>query len=597
MKFFTFILLIGIICTACFVMPVTASGGQVILNPTDDTYINMDMVDSNYGSSTKLKVCLAHYWTWLKFDLSSIPEDALGITAELELYTSYDGVTDPHTVVACLILNDFNNSWSEDTLTSRNHPPYPDDVELDIDYVANDETWYEWIVTEAVVNATANNATAVTILMRYPWGTDAPAVSFNSKEAGKKIPKLTIEWSAISDTTLPTISILSPQEYNTYAANTVPLTFTVNEPTSWIGYSLDGQKNTTITGNTTIVSLLDGAHTITLYANDTVGNMGSSDMVYFTVDTVSPNIEILSPQSKIYTANSVPLSFIVDEPTSWIGYSLDGQTNVTTAGNTTLTSLLDGTHRFVLFANDTVGNMGSSDMISFAIQTSIDTTPPTISIFSPENKTYNTTDIVLTFTPDEPVFWIAYSLDKQSNKTIAGNTTLSGLSNGLHSLIVYAKDKAGNIGSSDIVHFTLQTSSIDITPPNISIMSPENKTYATSDIPLTFIIDESVSWIAYNLDNEGNVTIAGNTTLSGLSDGSHSLVAYAKDLYENFGASETIHFIIDTRKQESQQADTFPSTLQLYMIVIVIVVIVGITGFVLYRKMKTSVKPSSRSTK
>jgi hypothetical protein len=51
-----------------------------------------------------------------------------------------------------------------------------------------------------------------------------------------------------------------------------------------LGYSLDNQPNTTINGNT-IISVEDGAHGIVVYANDTFGNMGSSQMVCFTVNS------------------------------------------------------------------------------------------------------------------------------------------------------------------------------------------------------------------------------------------------------------------------------------------------------------------------
>jgi len=174
-----------------------AQGGQVILNPTDDAYTNMNMPNSNYGSSQLLKVCL-EYWAWLKFDLSSIPDDAIGIFALLELYTSYNGVTEAHGVPACLMLDNFNNSWSEDTITCSNSPTYIDDLELDIDYVANDETWYEWNVTQAVMSAIANNVSVVTIVMKYPWGQEFPSISFNSKEVSStKIPKLTISWTDV----------------------------------------------------------------------------------------------------------------------------------------------------------------------------------------------------------------------------------------------------------------------------------------------------------------------------------------------------------------------------------------------------------------
>jgi len=83
---------------------------------------------------------------------------------------------------------------------------------------------------------------------------------------------------------------------------------------------------------------------------------------------------VLSPENKTYSVDSVPLNFTVDETTSWMGYSLDGQANVTTAVNTTLSSLLDGGHHVAVYANDTVGNMGASGTVYFTV----DTTPPNI---------------------------------------------------------------------------------------------------------------------------------------------------------------------------------------------------------------------------
>jgi len=175
-------------------------------------------------------------------------------------------------------------------------------------------------------------------------------------------------WRGHLDTTPPTVSIASP-ENKTYSVTDVPLTLTVNETTSWIGYSLDGHKNLTISGNTTMVNLSEGVHTVTVYANDTTGNMGTSNTVYFTVDTTPPNIVILSPENKTYTTSSVPLNFTLEEATSWIGYSLDDQARVMITGNTTLSGLVDGSHSIIVYANDTVGNMGVSPKIFFSINT------------------------------------------------------------------------------------------------------------------------------------------------------------------------------------------------------------------------------------
>ena len=81
----------------------------------------------------------------------------------------------------------------------------------------------------------------------------------------------------------PYIRVGSPQN-KTYTTDRVSLNFTVNEETSWMGYSLDGQKNVTITENTSpLTGLTDGSHNITVYATDTDGNTVTSETTYFTI--------------------------------------------------------------------------------------------------------------------------------------------------------------------------------------------------------------------------------------------------------------------------------------------------------------------------
>lgn len=82
-------------------------------------------------------------------------------------------------------------------------------------------------------------------------------------------------------------------------------------------------------------------------------------------------------------------------------------------------------------------------------------------------------------------------------------------------------------------------------PPEISILSPENTTYAISNVSLCFTINKPVTWIGYSLDNQEQVTITENITLYNLSDGPHNITVYAKDKFEISGVSETIHFNID----------------------------------------------------
>lgn len=94
--------------------------------------------------------------------------------------------------------------------------------------------------------------------------------------------EMVIQGHVPPDTDPPVISILSPQNA-TYDASSVPLEFVVDEELSWAGYSLDNQQNVTVSGNTTLMTLPNGAHTLVLYAKDVAvaGNTGRSDVAFF----------------------------------------------------------------------------------------------------------------------------------------------------------------------------------------------------------------------------------------------------------------------------------------------------------------------------
>jgi hypothetical protein len=188
------------------------------------------------------------------------------------------------------------------------------------------------------------------------------------------------------------------------------------------------------------------------------------------------------------------------------------------------------------------------------------------SVESPESKTYSVKTIPLiikfwVYTYYEKMFGIHvtvgeifYSIDERPNVTVSvafsvdeeneleiytAETVLSGLSDGSHKVVAYVKDQNGKVYSRE------RTFEVDTTLPEISIFSVENKTCDKCEVPLNFMVNESVLKIAYSLDGEKNVSIAGNTTLIGVSYGGHNVTVYATDIAGNIGASETIFFTIE----------------------------------------------------
>jgi len=93
---------------------------------------------------------------------------------------------------------------------------------------------------------------------------------------------LETHWAGAKDKALKSALTLFIQDALGVTADTL-LTFTVNEETSWMGYSLDGNENVTVTGNTTLNDLSIGSHDVIVFASDTSENMGSSDTIYFEV--------------------------------------------------------------------------------------------------------------------------------------------------------------------------------------------------------------------------------------------------------------------------------------------------------------------------
>jgi hypothetical protein len=113
------------------------------------------------------------------------------------------------------------------------------------------------------------------------------------------------------------------------------------------------------------------------YNFETVGY----SQVNFTVDTTPPEVTVEPIMNETYAEKEVPevyLNFTVNEAVSRISYVLDGQENITIAGNTTLTNLSYGKHNVTVYATDEVGNTEASQTIDFTLTKEPEPFPTTL---------------------------------------------------------------------------------------------------------------------------------------------------------------------------------------------------------------------------
>ncbi len=128
--------------------------------------------------------------------------------------------------------------------------------------------------------------------------------------------------------------------------------------------SLIWNKNR-VTGSVELPELPDGSHRLSFFVE--ADGYWDSETVYFTVETLPPKIKVLAPLNQTYNETSVSLTFTLDKQVDWTGYSFDGKENVATSGNATLAGLSNGIHKVTVYANDTYGNVGESETVSFTV--------------------------------------------------------------------------------------------------------------------------------------------------------------------------------------------------------------------------------------
>lgn len=161
------------------------------------------------------------------------------------------------------------------------------------------------------------------------------------------------------DTTAPVVSITSPAEGG----------YSINRTVNWIvedvsgvdltEVSIDGIDWTVVSGTSRTFMLADGTYTVYVRVTDKVGLVGT-ESVNFTVDTLTPTVEVTWPTGDAYNntgsvlvqwnaadANDIAKTEISTDGSSWSAVS---------GTNATVTGLTDGTWTIYVRVTDPAGN-------------------------------------------------------------------------------------------------------------------------------------------------------------------------------------------------------------------------------------------------
>ena len=76
---------------------------------------------------------------------------------------------------------------------------------------------------------------------------------------------------------------LAAPENKVYNVTDIPLTVITTKPVSWMSYSLDDGEQISFNRNMTLANMTFGSHELTIFANDTLGKLVSSETINFTI--------------------------------------------------------------------------------------------------------------------------------------------------------------------------------------------------------------------------------------------------------------------------------------------------------------------------
>jgi sporulation protein YlmC with PRC-barrel domain len=331
--------------------------------------------------------------------------------------------------------------------------------------------------------------------------------------------------------------------------------------------SLNAGQSQTITWTVNSTGIVWNNYTFFIYANMTsdftIGNMTSSwnvTIVNFTVIT-NPVITISYPSNTNYVSDVSAINYSVSGAVldkCW--YSLNsGLTNSSSAvAGTNFTSLTStqGSNTWTIYCNDSDNLLGSS-----SVTFNKDTIYPLFSSYQDNNASLSNSgtawfNVTIANTNGTVILNINNTNITATNLTSSMyNASVSLTTNGTYAYywISYGSGILKNYNTSEIKYYIVNY--LDVTPPLITIISPENRIYTNETISFNISSNENLSSCLVSTDNfQTNYSLAINSSLTGasksiaLADNSYTAKFSCLDLLGNVNNTASTSFSVNTTR-------------------------------------------------
>ncbi|MFH0874916.1 MAG: hypothetical protein V1859_03190 [archaeon] len=374
------------------------------------------------------------------------------------------------------------------------------------------------------------------------------------------------------DASPPQLTIISP-ENKTYNSKNITFRFTSDENLLYAGFSLNKNPTVTVTGmvNKDIsINAKVGSNSLALYATDLLGQSSEKTVSFYIMDTVAPVVEV-TKTNKI-SGNALLRAEVYDSTNALIKpceicISTDNVCDSEWTSQNVAFDLTEGsmegnceyyfdtlnaaqrTYLVNFRAYDEANNLGTG----IPVVAVIDNNPPdkikSISAFSEKAN-----EISLSWQGTNAEDFAHYNIYRSTQNfslafdsiKVASTDTIQYMDKNLaeNSVFYYAVTAVDDLENELLSVEPIIAVVNDFTPPEIVISSPQNITYSSAKIILSYVGSEKLEWCAYKLNTMPNVT-AYSGILINATEGQNSIILYCADSASNMGQKNG-EFVIDT---------------------------------------------------
>lgn len=324
-------------------------------------------------------------------------------------------------------------------------------------------------------------------------------VSFYSiDKAGNKEAEKTMEVTL--DHNPPVTTANAP---STWSKENVTVSLTATDTGSGVAKTLYSINGSDYVEGTSITLDKEGVSKVSFYSVDKAGNKEVPQTIEVKIDRSAPITT--SNTSTTWSQKDVTVSLTATDAGSGVAktfYSIDGAGYVE---GTSFTVDKEGETKVAFYSVDQVGNTESEHSITVKI----DKTAPVTQSDAP--ATWSKEDVTVSLKPTDELSGVAktyYSIDGAAK---VEGTSFKIVEEGIHKIVFYSIDAAGNIESEKLVEVK-----IDKTAPTIS-MNLEEQYKLGDSVPLSYVAKDNLSGI---VSEKMTVFVPNDTTGKVVSNGS-----------------------------------------------------------------------------